>query len=140
MCLIDDMWTIGGECTIANICAHDSSITEYKIDFTDSSSLNNWWEKLDLICEPSWTYDAIGSVFFIGWCCTLLWVPLLSDKHTRKKFFVGGMIADFILMSIMWMTTDLKLMILVSFFIGACSSMRINIGYIYMMELMPKKN
>ena len=50
------------------------------------------------------------------------------------------MAADFALMTLMWMTDSLNVMIVIAVAIGACSSLRINVGYIYLMELMPKSH
>ena len=48
------------------------------------------------------------------------------------------MVADFMLMTLMWMTDSVNVMIVISLALGAVSSLRINVGYIYLMELMPK--
>ena len=70
-------------CIPENICTNDSRIKSWEVDYTDRDSLHNWFEKLDLMCQPSWKIGAIGSSFFIGWCLTLLWVPRLADIHGR---------------------------------------------------------
>ena len=130
----DGSWS---DCTAEEIC--QDGITNWKIDEDNEKSLKNWWIKLDLRCEPSWKYQFIGTAFFLGWCCTLLWVPLLSDKHGRKPFFIFGMIGELLFMTVMVITVKLNVMIFASFVIGLLCSFRINVGYIYLMELMPKQ-
>ena len=79
-------------------------------------------------------------MFFIGWASTLLWVPMLSDTRNRKKFFVSSMIVVFFVMTGMLMTSSLDLMLFYMFLLGAITSARINVGYIYLMELVPKQH
>ena len=79
-------------------------------------------------------------MFFIGWASTLLWVPMLSDTRNRKKFFVSSMIVVFFVMTGMLMTSSLDLMLFYMFLLGAITSARVNVGYIYLMELVPKQH
>ena len=72
-------------CTREEICTNSQNVREYKIDYSSDKSLVNWYEQLDLVCEPDWKIALIGSAFFVGWVITLLWVPRISDKHGRKK-------------------------------------------------------
>ena len=141
LCRIDGLpYASGGICTIENICANDPHITAYKIDKDSPDYLNNWWEKLDLQCQDKWKYQSLGSAFFIGWAVTLLWVPMLSDTRNRKKFFVSAMIVVFFAMTGILMTSDLSMMLFLMFVLGCVSSARTNIGYIYLMELVPKQH
>lgn len=141
MCKIGGVWSTGGDCTIDNICAPDPSITDYKIDFSEGSgSLHNWWEKLDLLCMMEWERKFMGSIFFVGWCSTLLWVPLLSDKYGRKPFFVWGQVLQFALMTVQMVTHNVMIMLAVIFAQGALTTIRINIGYLWLMELLPKRH
>ena len=137
-CKINEKWITGDDCTVKKICAGD--IKDYKINWDAENSMHNWWEKLDLLCQPDWKRNSIGTAFFIGWAFTLLWIPLLSDKHNRKKFFIGGNIADIICLSLMLFTSSVNVVITLAFMMGMISSFRINVGYIYLVELMPKKS
>jgi len=108
------------------------------IDWTDPDSLHNWVEKLDLTCKPSWKIGMLGSAFFIGWICTILIIPRQSDTHGRKIFWQVGMFLQTLCFVVMDWTHSLDVMIGVIFMIGCLSSIRISIGYVYMMELLPK--
>ena len=37
-------------CNLDNICADDSPVIHYEIDWSKESSLHNWVEKFELIC------------------------------------------------------------------------------------------
>jgi hypothetical protein len=60
---------------------------EWQYDYSDPQTLHNWTEKLSLVCMPKWKLGLIGSVHFIGFCTTLLWLPPYADRYGRIKFF-----------------------------------------------------
>lgn len=80
----------------------------------------------------------IGSSNFLGWSCSLLWMPAIADKRGRKNVFWMTMIFSIFLYIGMLFTTHLYVMIAIFFTFGFLSSFRITVGYIYLMELMPK--
>ena len=92
------------------------------------------------MCAPEWKIGFLGSSLFLGWCITLLWLPRLADVYGRKKLFLLGMTLDLALYTVLIFASNLDLMIAVIFCFGLCTSIRTNIGYIYMMELIPKRN
>ena len=85
-----------------------------------------------------WKVSAIGSWYFIGWCTTLIWLPALADKYGRKYLLWAGLITITICYAIMLFTESLLVMSIVIFIQGMVTSLRVNVGYVYMMELMPR--
>ena len=79
----------------------------------------------------------IGSAYFLGWCSTMLWLPRISDMNGRKKFFMAAMAMDLLLYTMLLQCRSLEKMILIMCCFGMVTSLRIQIGYIYLMELMP---
>ena len=82
----------------------------------------------------------VSSLFFFGWASTLLWMPRLGDIYGRKwliacvnliclGLFLGVLFAP----SIYFLAT-------IIFLWGFFNSIRTNVNYVYMMELMPTKN
>ena len=67
------------------ICTNSQNVNDYSVDWSSEKSLHNWYEQLNLVCEPDWKIALIGSAFFVGWVSTLLWIPSISDKRGRKK-------------------------------------------------------
>lgn len=142
----DCVWSDGkahteDECVADNICAVPSLVSSYSIDWTDIYSLHNWVEpdKLNLICEPGWKIGLMGSMVFVGWVITLPIIPRISDIYSRKKIFVLGMWLDWCLFICMFLCKSLDLMIVICFMFGLVTSLRCNVGFVYMMELMPKR-
>ena len=82
----------------------------------------------------------LGSMVFVGWFVTLSWVPRISDMYSRKWVFTVGMIIDWLLFIAMFLTTRIDWMIVVTFVFGLATTIRVNVGFVYMMELMPKRN
>lgn len=108
------------------------------MDYTSEKTLDNWQNKLDLMCQPSWKIGALGTALFIGWASTLLWVPRLGDKYGRKNLFAFGMSLNLLMYTLMMWTQSLNVMLFSIFMQGALNSIRVNIGYIYLLEMMPK--
>ena len=127
------------DCTYDNICASDSNIISYEVDWDNIYSLHNWVEKLDLTCKPGWKIGMLGSAVFIGWFITLLFIPRLSDIYGRKKIFLIGMYGDWALYIAVFFVKSLDFMIFITFCFGLLTSIRCGVGYVYMMELMPKR-
>lgn len=91
------------------------------------------------MCRPSWLAGSIGTAYFIGYVITLLWLPRLADYYGRKKFFVWGLAAQAVFYTILMFTKNLYLMIFTSFSFGLLASIRQVIGWVYFLELIPKK-
>ena len=95
---------------------------------------------MDLTCCPGWKVGMLGSMVFVGWFVTLPWLPRISDMYSRKWVFTAGMIIDWFLFIVMFFTTRIEWMIVVTFVFGLATTIRVNVGFVYMMELMPKRN
>ena len=91
------------------------------------------------MCTDKAQVSSIASAFFIGNAFTVLWLPRLSDKSGRKLFYGGGVIFDFILFSAIFFINNIYAMIGLMFCFGASNVLRTQIGWVYMMELSPKK-
>ena len=127
-------------CTKEQICNDDYHVRNWEVDWSSDKSLHNWYEQLDLVCEPSWKIAVAGSAFFVGWVSTLLWIPRLSDKSGRKKMQVTGMAVSSILYTAMLFANSLDMMIGILFCLGTMRTINLTMSYIYMIELMPKES
>lgn len=126
-------------CTKENICAGDSQIASWEIDPNGDKFLHNWVQKLNLTCVDNWKVGLIGASLFLGWSATLLWLPSFADKYGRRRFFWAAMILDLLLFVGLLITTNLIVMICIWFSFGLLCSLRSNVGYVYLMELLPRK-
>jgi len=80
----------------------------------------------------------ICSSFFAGWVTTLLILPPLSDKHGRKYFYQLGIFLNLAVYYVIKETTSLQVLIAAQFVSGMLNSLRTTVGYIYLMELLPR--
>lgn len=126
-------------CTKENICNGDPRIASWEADPDSDRTLYNWQQKLDLTCVDDWKVTMIGTSLFIGWCTTLLWLPGFADRYGRKRFFWVGMLIQLCLYTCLLLTHSLIVMIILFLCFGALSTVRIQVGYVYLMELMPRK-
>jgi MFS family permease len=62
-------------------------ITAYKPKMDDEDYLNNWVDKLDLMCLSDARIGLLGSSFFFGLFIGLPFIPSLGDKYGRKIVF-----------------------------------------------------
>ena len=138
-CVFTDPQPLNPEtaCVAENICS--GKIVSYEIDWEDSRSLHNWVEKLDLVCCPSWKVGMMGSTVFVGWVITMAWMPRLSDMYSRKIFLQIGMITNFAMFICMYYVTSVEWMIAITFVFGLVMTIRVNIAFVYMMELLPNR-
>ena len=81
-------------CTKEQICAGNDQIATWEENPDNSGTLYNWVQRLDLTCVDDWKVGMIGAGFFIGWCCTLLWLPSFGDSGGRRKYFYLGQLID----------------------------------------------
>ena len=59
---------------------------------TDPGYLNNWVDKLGMLCESQQNIGFLGSSYYVGIVMAMLAVPALSDMFGRKKVFCWTMV------------------------------------------------
>lgn len=125
-------------CTVENICSGDPRIESWQADPDSPDTLDNWQQKLDLTCVAEWEIGMIGAAFGVGWCVTLLWLPSFADKNGRKHIYWFAMLLDFFLYTGLLVTDNLGVLILLMSLFGMLSSIRIQVGFVYLMEIVPR--
>jgi len=63
------------------------------------------------MCEEPWKVGLLGSVFFIGWASTLLWLPSFGDRYGRRKPFAIAMVLNLLLYALMMFTESIDVML-----------------------------
>jgi MFS family permease len=118
----------------------DPAIVSWAIDENSARSLNNWTLKLDLTYISDTHIAFIGTAYFIGWAATLLWMPRFGDVWGRKRMYIVGKLTDLFVFITIFFTTDINVMIAAFFFFGAFTSLRVNVGYNYLVEMVPRSH
>ena len=91
------------------------------------------------MCWPKHQIGLICSLFWLGWCVTLLWVPRLGDVYGRKWMIAYNNCVSFVLYIATMYAPNVYVLGAVLFTWGIFNSCRTNIAFMYMLELMPKK-
>ena len=128
-----------GVCTVANICEKDPRIYSWRVDYSNERSLDNWIQKLDLMCEPAWKGALLGSVSFASMLLTLAVLPSLADKYGRKYIFLCGRVVDCIIFTLLLWTRSWEGMVFLMACFGMTHTTHTNIGRVYLQEFFPKK-
>ena len=127
-------------CTVENICADDKRIVNFEPDYSNANSLDNWVMRLNLTCASKFHKGALGSAFFFGWVLTLLWMPRLGDILGRSLLYRITVFVDLLMFLAVFFIKRWVPMIVVLTVIGAFTSIRYNIGYVYLLEFFPKES
>lgn len=126
-------------CTSELICAKDERILSWSIDWDGEASLHNWHLEYDLMCWPKESIGFFCALFWLGWCCTLLWVPRLGDIYGRKYLIAYNNFVSLALYLGTMFAPNIYILGMIMFTWGLFNSCRTNIAFLYMQELMPKK-
>ena len=81
----------------------------------------------------------INSLFWLGWCCTILWVPRYADIYGRKYLVAYNNLVSLVLYLGTLFAPSVYVLGAILFVQGLFNSIRTNIAFLYMIELMPKK-
>jgi MFS family permease len=65
--------------------------SEWRVDYTDGETFENWITDLDLYCETDFAIGAFGSAFFVGFALSGILLKM-SDYIGRKKVISIGLI------------------------------------------------
>ena len=67
----------------------------------------------------------------------MLWMPSIADKKGRKWIYWFAMLGDLLLYTGLLITDHISVMIAIYFLFGMLSSIRIQVGFVYLMEVTP---
>lgn len=82
------------KCSKQDICEHkvfgknNLRASMIRPNTTDTEYLDNWVQKLDLLCESKERLGLLGSAYFVGILTAMIIIPQLSDFYGRKNIFV----------------------------------------------------
>ena len=76
-------------CTPTEFC-EDPTVVSYEPNMELSTSYYNFVQKYDLACASKTKMGMIAGSFYIGFVCTLLFLPRYSDAHGRRDLVTYG--------------------------------------------------
>ncbi len=124
-------------CVPANFC--DIKGIRYEYDYSNPGTLHNWVEDLRLECVSSFRLGLLGSAIIAGWAIGSIFIPRLGDVIGRKKvLFVSYLICNIVWLGLL-LSRNLNFTTVLLFFFGFVSVGRCAVGFIYLIELTPKR-
>lgn len=107
------------------------------VNWTSHTSLHNWVDRLDLVCEQPWKIGFIGSMYQFGWAMGCLFVPRLGDVLGRRlPFFISLGCSVLVYLGLI-LSQNILLTMTLFFFLGLSTPGKSNIAYVYLLELVP---
>ena len=91
------------------------------------------------MCEPAWKASILGTGFAFGQALLLLLTPKLADRFGRKWIYKLTRIFDCILYTIMIVSEDYYVTLVVCIMLGIATPGRLNVGVPYMGEWFPRR-
>lgn len=127
------------ECDHTVMCKYPNDPSIIRINTTSTHTLDNWVDRLDLVCQPAWKIGLIGSMYLFGWSIGCLFVPRFGDVYGRKWPFMISMGASIIFHLGLTLSKNIDLTSALFFLLGLCTPGNSNIAYVYLIELVPLK-
>lgn len=127
------------DCTQKYICDQKLSKSNYRPVKSDPEYLNNWVDKLDLLCKPKHEIGYLGSSFFFGIVSSVIWVPLLSDKYGRSPLIIFVLSLQLVAYSGLYLTTSLKMAYVCLACLGMTFPGKHIVCFNYVLEITPTK-
>jgi len=91
-------------------------------------------------CSPKSEFGFMGTIIFLGWTLSALITSRSSDLFGRKWVLVIIMIFQLMAIFLMCVTKNYLTMVTALFIMGACSSVRWTVAYVYLMEFLTETN
>ena len=84
------------------------------------------------MCEPAWKASMLGTCFAFGQALLLFITPKLADRFGRKWIFKLTRIFDCVLFTMIIVTKDYYVTLVVCTLLGILTPGRLNVGVPYM--------
>jgi MFS family permease len=123
---------------LPEFCDENTTVEEWRINWDKEISIHNWMTDLDLHCTSRFNIGLIGTGYFVGFIMACIFIARGADKYGRKLFFIVGLSLHTISAAIVTLFPSLTTFYICFIFIGAATPTHGSIGYVYMMENLPK--
>ncbi|CDW81098.1 solute carrier family member 5 [Stylonychia lemnae] len=134
-CRFSNSMTEYQQCSREFVC--NPNITDWRINFNSTHTLNNWIIDFDLHCEPQWKVGLLGFNLFFGILIGSLVINPLGDIWGRATTYRFSMTLSILSNLLMVISYDLYLLYASLFLFGIASAGRSSVGHIWLMEHLP---
>lgn len=127
-------------CSRSEVCAEKLPRSMYRVaDENDPEYLQNWIQKLDILCAPQAELGLIGTSFFVGVIVAVFFVPSACDRYGRRIFFVGTLALQLIALVGLCFAQSLLTACAFVFLLGLAHPAKNIVAFNYCLELLPSK-
>jgi len=109
----------------------------YRADQKDPEYLDNWVNKMDLLCKPQSEIGFLGSCFFIGIIISIAFVPKLSDQSGRLMILRVALALQVIAQFGIYVTKSLSFAFFMMVLLGMTHSAKNIVGLNHILEMVP---
>ena len=117
---------------------HQYGIVDYRVNPEDEFSFYALASQLELQCKSRAQIGWVGSFIFIGWAIGCIFIPPYADKNGRKGVFLMALSIQFFTWIFILNCPTIQVMYGLSFLFGVCIAGRYTVGYVFLVESMPK--
>lgn len=125
-------------CQKATVCS-SSFDGQHKVDYSSDRTIYNWIMQYDLYCADEYFISLIGMLYFVGCFVGSIFLPRLADVYGRKPIFIVGLILYAITVVGALVSTNRYVLLGLMVLGGISESGRYYVGYIYAIEILPKR-
>ena len=109
------------------------------IDWSNSTSLHNWVEQMDLTCTSKFEIGFLASCYFIGYMLGSVTLTRLADLYGRKSIFTFGCMLHTVCNAVLLYATNLYVVYALILLMGLVGPAREGVGFLYMFEFLSKR-
>jgi MFS family permease len=110
------------------------------VDWNDTWSLDNWVDRFDLACVPTYKIALMGSMYFAGTTIFNLLVTRMGDIYGRKwPVRISSVLSLPVQAAIIFHST-LPSATILFFILGALGPGKCQVGFVYASELLPERH
>ena len=122
-------------CTQQEICALKLTRDQYYPVTSDPEYLDNWVDKLNMMCMSQSDVGFLGSCFFIGIIASILWVPKFADTYGRLPCILIALSLQVISLIGVYISTNIRVTYFFLFSLGMTFPGKNIIWYNYCIEI-----
>lgn len=111
--------------------------TSPDVDYSIEGNFYNWVPRLDLYCVKETTASLLGSANAWGLGVSVLWLSSFADRFGRKNIFYIVTLIDAGVYTAIFFTRSFWVMFAWITILGFNSAVRVNVGIVYLLEMMP---
>lgn len=138
-CKVGSAWQ---PCTKRQIClggySRDTYMAESDVS-KDPEYIDNWVDRMNLLCEPAIMIGLLGFSFFFGIALALIVVPQVAESNGKKHIFVISMALSIVAQSgLLFLATNISTALIFLMMLGLAWPGKRLIGYTYILDFFPE--